>query len=124
MDTSKLKNGKYYSGKFAEAGQYRGWFLGSFLDKEHHAKTDQLEAMYFEHMAGEIYAEHYHKQKVELIIVIDGKAKYTVNGNEIMLNSGDFLFVDVNNVIAAEFIEKTKLFAIHSPSIVTDKFIV
>jgi len=47
-----------------------------------------------------------------------------VNGNEVVLGKGDFLFVDVNNIISGEFLEPTKIFVIHSPSIVTDKTVV
>ena len=125
MDTSKLENGKYHSGKFTDLGEYRGWFVGSFFkDENHPCKTDQLEVMYMQHEAGEIFAKHYHKLKVELIVVLDGKARYTVNGNDVILSGGDFLFVDVNNIISAEFLEPTKIFAIHSPSIITDKTVV
>jgi len=125
MDTSKLKNGKYYSGKFTDPGQYGGWFVGSFFENhDHPCKTDQLEIMYKEHKTGDIASPHYHKLKVELIVILNGKAKYNVNGNEIILLSGDFLFVDVNNIISGEFLEPTKIFAIHSPSIVSDKTVV
>lgn len=124
MDTSQLKNGKYFSGQYDSFDQQRGWFVGAFFNENHPCKTDQLEVMYKQHKAGETYGAHYHKLKVELIIVLEGKAKYTVNGNDVILNKGEFLFVDVNNVITTEFLEPTKIFVIHSPSIVSDKTVI
>jgi quercetin dioxygenase-like cupin family protein len=125
MDTSKLKNGKYFCGRYTDPGQYGGWFVGSFFNDENHpCKTDQLEVMYKEHVAGDVITPHYHQLKIELLIILEGKAKYIVNGNEIVLGKGDFLFVDVNNIISGEFLESTKIFAIHSPSIVSDKTVV
>jgi len=40
------------------------------------------------------------------------------------LESGKYLFIDVNNVISGEFLESSKIFVIHSPSISTDKTLV
>lgn len=124
MDTSQLKNGKYFSGKYTDPGQFSGWFVGSFFDENHPCKTDQLEILYKEHAVGDVVAPHFHAQKVELVMVLEGKARYVVNGNEVILGKGDFLFVDVNNVISGEYFESTKFLAIHSPSIVSDKTLV
>lgn len=125
MDTSQFKNGKYYSGRYTDFEDYRGWFVGSFFaDANHPCKTDQLEIMYKEHEAGDISAPHFHKQKVELLILLEGKARYDVNGKEVLLAKGDFLFVDVNNIISGEFLEPSKIFAIHSPSITSDKVVI
>ena len=92
-----------------------------FKDENHPCKTDQLEVLYKEFQPGDKAEAHYHKLKVELLIVLEGKAKYSVNGNKVILGKGDFLFIDANNVISGEFLEPTKIFAIHSPIIVTDK---
>ncbi len=54
--------------------------------------------------------------------MIEGEALYYVNDNEVILKSGDYLFVDTNNVISGKFLKHSKLFAIHSPSIPSDKF--
>ncbi len=118
-----LKNNKFVLGKYTEPGEFKGWFVGSFFESGQHAKTDQLEALYKEHKKGDLQAPHYHKQKVELLLIIEGKAKYVVNDQEVILEKGSFLFVDVNNIISGEFLEDSKIFAIHSPSIVTDKFL-
>ncbi|MBU1017314.1 MAG: cupin domain-containing protein [Patescibacteria group bacterium] len=124
MDTSKLKNGKYFYGQYANFSQTRGWFVGSFFEEKHPCKTDVVEACYHEHKKGDVVEPHYHKLKVELFIILEGKAIYTVNDKEVMLNKGDFIFVGVNNVVSIKFLEITKVFAIHSPSIPGDKVVV
>lgn len=56
--------------------------------------------------------------------MLEGKAKYRINGNEVLLERGKYLFVDCNNVIEGEFLERSKIFALHAPSIPEDKFLV
>jgi len=121
MNTSKLGNGKYFLGKFNKPNDYRGWFIGTFFKGSHPCKTDDLEVLYREHTKGDICKPHYHRKKVEVLIMLEGKARYTVNDKEVILENGLFLFVDANNVIAGEFLKPSKVFAIHSPSITTDK---
>lgn len=121
MDTSKLKNGKYFLGKFNKPNDYGGWFIGSFFEDGHPCKTDKIEVLYKEHNPGDICKPHYHEQKIELLIMLEGEARYLVNNEEIILKDGNFLFVDVNNVISGKFLKQSKIFAIHSPSITTDK---
>ena len=121
MDTTKVGNNKYFYGKYADAEATRGWFVGSFLPEGDKRKTDHVEMFYHEHKPGDIQKPHYHEKKIELLIILEGQARYKVNDNEMVLNTGDFLFVDVNNVISGEFLAPTKFFAIHSPSIPTDK---
>ena len=122
MKTLKFKNGKYFHGKYENNEQTKGWFIGSFFEEGNHCKNSKLEVMYRIHKKGDIVEPHYHKKKVELLIVIDGNARYNINGKNIFLKKGDYLFIDVNNLISGEFIKTSKIFAIHSPSIPTDKF--
>lgn len=124
MDITKLKNGKYFLGEFKKSNQYRGWFIGSFFEEGHPCKTTKLEILYREHKAGHKCKAHYHKKKVELIIMLEGKAICKINGNDVTLDTGKFLFVDTNNIIEANFLENSKIFAIHAPSIPTDKIAV
>ena len=124
MDLSQLKNNKYFLGKFTDLGKYNGWFVGDFFEENHPCKTNQIEILYREHKPGDFEKPHYHAQKIELLIMLEGRARYNVNGHDVEMSKGDFLFVDVNNVISGEFIEPSKIFAIHSPSIPTDKTVV
>jgi quercetin dioxygenase-like cupin family protein len=124
MDTTQLNNGKHFFGKYTDFAEYQGWFVGSFFPDGHPCKTDQVEVLYREHKQGDVCSPHYHSHKIELLIILEGKAKYTVNGNKIVLSGGDFLFVGVNNIVSGEFLEPTKFFAIHSPSLPKDKTLV
>jgi hypothetical protein len=72
MDTSQLKNGKYFLGRYTNPGEFKGWQIGSFLDEGHPCKTDKIELLYKEHVAGDIEKPHYHKEKIELIIMLEG----------------------------------------------------
>jgi quercetin dioxygenase-like cupin family protein len=123
MDITKLKNGKYFQGTYDEPNDFNGWFVGSFFDVNHPCKTDKVEIMYKEHQQGDVCKPHYHQEKVELLIMLEGKAKYKVNGKEVLLTNGSYLYADVNNVIEGEFLEKSKIFAIHSPSLPNDKVV-
>ena len=101
--------------------KHRGWFCGAFFDKDHPGKTEELEVKYAEHKQGDIEKPHYHQKMIELLIFLEGKAKFNVNGEDIILEKDDFLFVDVNNVISGEFLKLSKIFAIHTPSIPSDE---
>lgn len=49
IDTTQLKNGKYYVGKYNEPNDHKGWFVGAFFDEGYPCKTDKVEVMYKEH---------------------------------------------------------------------------
>lgn len=66
----------------------------------------------------------YHEEKIELLLILEGHAKYKINGTEVELRGGDYLFIDVKNVTEGEFLAPSKIFAIHSPSLPTDKVVV
>lgn len=121
-DSKMFKNGKYYAGSYKRFDKTKGWFLGDFFNEDNPLKTSQIEVLYKEHNTGDIVKPHYHKEKIELLLFLSGKARYKVNDNEIILKGGDFLFVDVNNTVSGEFLESSIIFAIHSPSLPNDKF--
>lgn len=118
----KLKNGKYYIGSYKKGfSKSKGWFLGSFFEKGSPFKTDKVEICYKQHKKGDKTEAHYHRKKVEILIFLTGKARYTVNGRQHIIGGGEFIFVDVNNVIEGEFLKSSKIIAIHSPSLPKDK---
>lgn len=121
MNTNNLKNEKYFVGKYKEFNDTKGWFVGSFFNNNHPCKTDKVEVQYKEQPAGHICKKHYHKKKVEIIIILEGKAIFTINDAKLEIKTGDFLFIDRNNITLGEFIEDTKYFSIHAPSITDDK---
>lgn len=124
MKSSQLKNGKYFFGKYKSANKHKGWFIGSFLDKNNPCSTDKIEVLYREHKKGDTDELHFHKLKIEVVIILKGKIRFNVNGKDIILRAGDFLFLDINNIVSSEFLEPTKIFVIHSPSIPNDKTVV
>jgi len=121
---SKLRNGKYYKGSFKRGFENKkGWFLGSFFEKDNPLENDHIEICYKNHIAGDRIEPHYHKKKVEILILLKGKARFKINGLEQLLKGGDFLFVDINNIIEGEYLKPSKIFAIHSPSLPKDKIV-
>ncbi len=124
MDKNKLKNGKIFNGKMSDFEKTRGWFVGSFFEEGHPCKTDDVEIQYTKHEKGHICKKHYHQKKVEINIIIKGKANYWINDKPILIMSGEFIFIDINNVVMGEFLEDCELISIHSPSIPTDKVVV
>jgi mannose-6-phosphate isomerase-like protein (cupin superfamily) len=124
MDTEQLKNNKYFFGRYTDPGIFKGWIIGSFFSEDHPCKTDKVELLYKEHLVGDIEKPHYHKEKVELIIMLEGSARYNINGKDILLEKGNFLFIDVNNIIHGEFLKPSKIFVVHTPSLPKDKILI
>lgn len=123
-NVSKLKNDKYFCGKMADNEKTRGWFVGSFFEEGHPCKTDKVEILYTTHEKGHICKKHYHQEKVEINIMLKGKAIYWINEKPVLVEKGDFIFIDINNVVKAEFLEDCESISIHSPSLPTDKIVV
>ena len=121
MNTKKLHNNKYFVGSYKEFEKTKGWFIGSFFDDDNNCKTDKIEIQYKEQPVGHICKKHYHEHKVEIMLMLEGKAVYTINNKAVEIKAGQFIFMDVNNVTRGEFLENSKYFAIHAPSIPTDK---
>lgn len=119
--SAKLGNEKYFVGKYTDFQERKGWFVGSFFEDGHPCKTDKAEVQYVEQKAGHVCKRHYHQKKVEILLILEGRVVYTINSDKFELGKGEFLFVDTNNTILGEFIEDTKYFCIHAPSIVDDK---
>ena len=124
MDKNKLENGKFFSGKMSDFEKTRGWFVGSFFEEGNPCKTDDLEIQFAKHEKGHICKKHYHQKKVEINIMLKGKANYWINDKMILVKTGEFIFIDINNVVKAEFLENCETISIHSPSISTDKVVV
>jgi len=127
FDTNKFENDKYFVGRYDDKPSGApNWFIGDldFFDADDPCRTNKVEIMYREHKKGDSVAPHYHQQKVEIMIVLEGKLKYNINGKDVFLEKGNFLFVDTNNILFGEFLEDSKIFAIHAPSIISDKVVV
>lgn len=74
MDLAQFKNNKYYLGKFDQSNQFEGWFVGSFWAMIIPVKRARSRFfIYNEHQPGDICQPHYHQQKIELLLMLDGK---------------------------------------------------
>ena len=116
--------GKYFLGNINEKNEYGNWFVGSFLEEGHPCKTDKVEFLHRVVEKGHVCKPHYHEEKLEILIMLKGKAKYKINDDELMVTEGNFIFIDVNNVIQVEFLEDSQIIVIHSPSLPKDKVVV
>ncbi len=122
----KSKNIKYFSGKFNgdQFKKYRYWFLGDFFEKGHPLKTGKIEVGFLKFKKGEFRPAHLHKKKMELTILLKGKIRNVVNGKEITISGGEFLYVESGNVVSHEFLKDSELISIHAPGIRGDKILV
>ena len=118
-----MENKKFYVGKYTEGyDASRGWFIGSYVP-ENQAKTDQLEIIYKSHQPGDTVAYHKHEQKIEVMIIIEGKIKCTIEGQTFNMNTGDFYFLEKGVASSLQVLEPTRLLAIHSPCVPSDKIL-
>jgi len=106
MDVYKLKD------------MTKGWFVGDFSPSVF--KTKEFEVCYRIHPAGEKWENHYHKEAVEINLLISGKM--TMLGKT--LNSGDIFVVKPYEVANPCFIEDCAIVCVKTPSVIGDKYIV
>jgi len=95
---------------------YRGWFVGNFTPSVF--KTDQFEVGVLFHPKGEKWPKHYHKEAVEINVLISGKMII----NEKLLSSGNIFLIEKNEIADPEFLEDCTIVCVKSPSILGDKY--
>ena len=118
-----MKKG-YFVGNFKNGFESsKGWFVGDFLH-EGLSKTDLVEVKYFNQKSGDKFDFHKHNLKVEIGIILTGKMRLNVGGEEFILKDGQFWFAEKGNVVMQEFLEDTEGFAIHAPCVPSDKEVV
>ncbi len=122
---SKIKTMSYKISNVRNHDDTRGWLCGQFFPNGNIFKTDQLEVKYSTIMPGEIVQKHFHPNGEELVIVIDGKMRAVYDGDEYLLEKGDFIFQQARTYEEiVEVIEPTTLCSIRTPSIPDNKIIV
>jgi mannose-6-phosphate isomerase-like protein (cupin superfamily) len=118
------KKNKYYVGKIKEFAKRRGWFFGYFMD-EPLLHSDMVEVSWQKVPNAWAHAEqkHYHKQSVEINIVISGWIQITINGTEYKFTKGNFYviwpYTTVENISTSEDAE---LIVVRTPSLSKDRF--
>ena len=122
----QINKNKFVKGNVNEFSETKGYFIGRFLGEKGFPdlETDEVEIAWksLPTTFNEKCA-HFHKQGVEVNIVISGKYKVLVNNQEVELKKGDFLVVYPETKLKNISTEKkTELIVIKSPSIEYDKF--
>ena len=115
---------KYFYGKVDDFSGYKGWFFGQFADKEL-LKSNLFEVAWQKISNKKISPEdkHYHKQCIEISIVISGTMRIKVNSKELSVSKGEFLVIYPYTIVEnCEADENTELIVIKSPSLPSDKF--
>ena len=119
----------YYIGEYREDalnGPNRGWIVGTFIE-DTPRKNDDVEISYWEFKAG---SDTKHPAKVSAIIectlILKGKTKCLIDGNETILKAGDYIVIKPNtpNNIVAEILEDIAGITIKAPSDPTAKQII
>lgn len=95
---------------------YRGWFVGNFDPSVY--KTDQFEVGVLFHPKGEKWPKHFHKEAVEINVLISGSM--ILNGKQ--LSSGNIFLIEKNEIAEPEFLEDCTIVCVKSPSIPGDKY--
>jgi quercetin dioxygenase-like cupin family protein len=94
----------------------RGWFVGNFTPSIY--RTDQFEVGVLFHPKGEKWPKHYHKEAVEINVLISGRM--IINGR--LLSSGNIFLIEKNEIADPEFLEDCTIVCVKSPSIPGDKY--
>jgi len=110
----------YYVGYYREDGlngPNRGWIVGKFMD-ELPRKNNSVEIKYWEYKVGE--TDHPMKESsiIECTIILKGKIKAVINGDELVLKAGEYVVVEpgIPNNTATYVLEDTIGLTIKAPS--------
>ena len=93
-----------------------GWFVGDFLPTAF--KTKNFEVSYKIHKKNEKWPHHYHKQSIEINLIIKGKMKIRSK----ILTSNDIFTLKKKEIADPTFLKDTHIICIKVPSSKNDKF--
>lgn len=113
----------YFIGKILDCAKNKGWFFGHFMDKKL-LRSNMVEIAY-QNISGkqkDPQDAHYHKNSIEINIVISGHVTLEIANNFHEVKSGEFYviypYTTVENVTATK---NTRLVVIRTPSLPLDK---
>ena len=95
---------------------FRGWFIGNFEPSV--LKTKEFEVAILFHPKGEKWPKHFHKEAVEINVLIAGKM--IINGE--LLLPGNIFLIEKNEIADPEFLEDCTIVCVKTPSILGDKY--
>jgi quercetin dioxygenase-like cupin family protein len=118
-------NGPYYVGSYRDDGlnePNRGWIVGTFKD-EAPRKNEAVEIKYWEYPVGPTGHQLKESSIDERTFILTGKAKATVNGEEILLQAGDYVVIEPGTPsnVPTEVLEDMTGLTIKAPSDPTAK---
>ena len=86
--------GAYFIGSTRDSAKERGWFFGSFMD-EPLLRSPQVEVAW-QHLPSVVpqtKERHYHRESVEINLVVSGTIRVAINGTEYGLRAGEFYVI-------------------------------
>lgn len=95
-----------------------GWFIGDFNPSVF--KTSGFEIAYKTHRKNSICAHHYHKQVLEINLLVRGRME--MQGQ--ILSSGDIFIMSPWEISNPKFLEDCEIVTVKMPSVPTDKYII
>ena len=96
---------------------HNGWFVGDFSPSVYNTKA--FEVAYKMHKAGEFYDKHFHKESIEINLLISG----TMIMQDKTLNSGDIFIVYPYEISDPKFITDCEVIVIRNLSKPKDKYL-
>lgn len=96
----------------------RGWLIGDFTPSIE--KNTKAEIGYLSHKKMSTWDYHYHKESIEINIIVKGTEK--ING--IIYRENDLFIVDKNIISCPIFLDNCEIICIKIPSIPKDKYII
>lgn len=94
---------------------FKGWFVGNF---EPSLLKANFEVGLHEHKAGEFHQDHFHKQSIEVNLVLEGQIKI----NDSIFISGDIFVLYPYEISQCEYLTDVKLVVVRDRSDPLDKF--
>ena len=93
-----------------------GWFIGDFEPSI--LKSKDFEVAILFHPKGEKWQKHFHKEAVEINVLLTGKMII----NEKLLLPGNIFLIEKNEIADPEFLEDCTIVCVKTPSIPGDKY--
>ncbi len=90
----KDNENRYFVGKVQDFSKRKGWFFGAFMD-EPLLQSDLVEVgwQHLSNVKPSPDQKHFHKESVEINIMLTGWMEITINGNQHRLGPGDIYII-------------------------------
>ncbi|MFH0890543.1 MAG: cupin domain-containing protein [Candidatus Liptonbacteria bacterium] len=119
------KKGQFFVGKVKDFEKAKGWFFGYFMEEDK-LRSNLVEIAWqdISNKKPESEDKHFHKQSVEINIVLSGAVSLKINGQKYSVSSGQFYVIYPHVTVEdIEASENTRLMVVRAPSLGDDKFL-